>query len=162
MNPSALNIYERIVREKLNDPYAIAKSAPRILVKRHAISKENMRDWLDLVLKHVKQPDRGYAQFFSSDFPSPDITEHFRPAAGGTGATEDDLVELDFARYSHLPCNPKSSMVFSFSVPVPIGDSQIFYGEVDRGFLFAHGYLCRYAGAFSDPSDFSLENIWRS
>jgi hypothetical protein len=157
MNASTLNIYERIVREKSNDPHG--QFVPRIFVKRHAIARERFAEWV----KHVHDlPNDTYARFFSHDFPTPDITRNFRLVAGDAVATRDDCVELDIAHYSERPCNPKMSIKFSFTVPVAADDCQIFYGEADRGFLWAHGFLCRFKGDFSEPSDVTVENLWRS
>jgi hypothetical protein len=155
VNPNTLNIYERIIRDKSNDPHG--KVVPRIFVKRHAISGERFAEWL---VRIRDQPENPHASFFSKDFPAPDITHHFCLAGGCTA--EDDPVELDRARYSDRPCNSKSSIQFSFTVPMASDDCHIFYGEADRGAFWAHGFLCRYTGSFSEPADFKLENLWRS
>ena len=155
MDTSAFNILERVVIDKISDERA--QQSPRILVTRLSLIPSQFDRWFDGV---ADQP--GYAisrLMFSVE--QRDWTTAFRldPLAN---CVERIVIELHHKRYSDLAINSHSQIVFSFSAPVATSDGFLFYGTADRGFLWAHGFLCRFQSSFDAPTAIDYLNVWRS
>jgi hypothetical protein len=155
MEKESYNILERIVAEKVNE--AGASTGPRILVRRRSLLPAEMGHWFDDVIDQPGYPvskmkasecHRDWKSAFRLDIPANQV--------------ERDVVELDFSYYSPLLRDAHSRILFSFSTPVSANGSSLLYGIADRGFLWAHGFLCRFEGAFDSPTEFEFLNVWRS
>ena len=155
MDKETFNILERIVAQKVNE--AGASAGPRILVRRQSLLPSEMGHWFDDV---TDQPGFPVSKLKASEFRR-DWKSAFRLDLLAN-QVERDVIELDFSCYSPLLRDAHSQILFSFSAPVSTNGSSLLYGIADRGFLWAHGFLCRFEGTFDSPTDFEFLNVWRS
>jgi hypothetical protein len=155
MDISTFNILERVVVDKASDEGA--QQGPRILVKKHSLIPSQFGPWFDGV---GDQPGYAISRLMSS-VEQRDWTTRFRldPLAN---TVERPVIELHHGCYSDLARNSRSQIVFSFSAPVATSDGFLFYGTADRGFLWAHGFLCRFQGSFDTPTTMDYLNVWQS
>jgi hypothetical protein len=77
-------------------------------------------------------------------------------------SSEAEAVELLTERYSDRPCDSHAKVEFSFTVPVTMDGFHMLYCKVDRGFLSAHGFFCRFTGEFAEPAGMEFEDVWQS
>jgi hypothetical protein len=155
MDTSAHNILERIVVDKVDD--GTEGRSPRILVTKLSMVPPDFPPWLNGI------PDQqGWAvSRLMASTEQQDLTARFKldPKANSVDRA---VIELLHERYSDLPRNTHSQVVFSFSIPVATENGFLLYGIADRGFLWAHGFLCRFQGCFDSPTEIEYLNIWRS
>lgn len=155
MDASAFNILEHVVADKTSDKDA--EQGPRILVTRLSLIPSQFGPWFDGVSDQQGYPiSRLISMVEQRDWAS-----SFRLDSHGNRVPR-DVIELQFDHYSDLICNSHAQIVFSFSAPVETSDGHLFYGTANRGFLWAHGFLCRFHGSFEAPSSFDYLNVWRS
>ncbi len=155
MDTAAFNILERVVIDKTSDKGS--QQGPRILVTRLSLLPSQFGRWFDGVGDQQGYPisrlvstveERDWASSFQLD-----------PLANNI---QRDVFELQFDHYSDLTRNSHAQIVFSFSAPVETNDGHLFYGTADRGFLWAHGFLCKFQGPFEAPTSFNYLNVWQS
>jgi len=160
MNAIALghqNIFETVIRDALRDP--AAKLAPRIYVRRHTLTDQNFKEMLS---PPGHTPGPPVSTFLEGIHPVVDVTSRFLLTPNWTPTDGNELVELDFDHYSSLPCNKQARIEFSFTEPVVNGDESVFYAVSDRGFLWAHGFICAFSGTFDQPTGHRIIPIWQS
>ncbi|MES2707800.1 MAG: hypothetical protein V4726_14505 [Verrucomicrobiota bacterium] len=156
MDARPYNILERIIQEKVNEPGV--RMGPRILVSRRSLAAPEFQQWFSGV---PDQPGYPLRKLLSETVEGVDWTRHFilDPLAN---TVERELIELSFSEYSTLERDSRRQMVFSFSSPIPADGAHLLYGMADQGFLWAHGFLCRFEGGFESPTGYELMNVWRS
>ena len=155
--PGVFNILERIVVEKIHD-WPEAKVAPRILVRRLSLMSDQLGPWFDRV---EDRPGYPISKLIAAEG-QVDWMQSFRldPLAN---KVEREVIELDFPHYSRLERDSRSEILFSFTAPISDGKGgSLLYGVADRGFLWAHGFLCSFEGSFETPENMEFLNIWRS
>ena len=153
----AYNILERIVIEKLHDG-SHSKVAPRILVHRRSVLPGSFSQWFNGV---ADRPGYPLSKLIAAEGQA-DWASCFKldPLAN---QVERDVIELDFSHYSRLEKDSHAMIKFGFTVPIEAGDgANLLYGVADRGFLWAHGFLCRFEGSFDVPEKLEFLNVWRS
>ncbi|MEK7951792.1 hypothetical protein [Luteolibacter soli] len=156
---AGFNILERIVVEKIHDGPG-AKVVPRAYVRRLSLWAEEMRPYLE---GGEDRPGYPMSRLLSAEGQI-DWTCCFklRPLEVEEGE-EGEVMELDLSGYSSLPASERAEVLFSFLGPVPDGQGgSLIYGAADRGFLWAHGFLCRCEGSFEEPGSMEFLNVWRS
>ena len=151
------NIFETVIRDALRD--TAARLAPRIYVRRHTLTEQSFHKMLSPE-GHTPRPP--ISTFLAGAHPVVDITSRFRLTPNWTPTDENESVELDFDYYASIPCNKQSQIEFSFTEPVVYGDESVFYAVSDRGFLWAHGFMCTFSGTFDQPSNHKIVTVWQS
>ncbi len=156
MGSHSLNILEQIVMSEINRPDAT--STPRIEVYRHSLSAEALSHRLStfsderhsLISSLLASTDEGtdLKSFFALD-----------PLAN---RVEREVIELLSSRYSMHARSSQRRVVFSFSMPVPVGSAHVLYYMANFGFLAGHDSLCRFEGSFKSPSSLEFRPLWQS
>ena len=160
MSPAAQdqhNIFEVVIREALRDP--AAKVAPRIYVCRHTLAEKS---FCEMLTPPRYDPFPLISTFLEGAHPVVDIASRFRLTPNWIPTEENKFVELDFDHYSKLPGNKQDKIEFSFAEPVIAGDEGVFYAVSNRGFLWAHGFICVFSGSFEEPKAHKLITVWWS
>lgn len=152
----SFNILEQIIMSEINRPDAA--TAPRIEVYRRSISAEVLRNRLSDI---SDEPHFSIRSLRASQDEGTDLTPFFAldPLAN---RTERKVIELLFSRYSTCSRDSRRHAVFTFSLPVPVGDAHVIYYAANFGFLAGHDSICRFEGSFESPASLEFHPLRQS
>ena len=158
MSATPFNILEQLIRDKVATLCDSHSRAPRVQVRRRALVPSDF----GAKLRGIDDQSGWSISLLRSEATEAlDWSSRFKlnPLAN---RVERDVCELEFARYSSLPVNAHSQIVFSFSAPVRTPAGHLLYFVADRGFLSAQGGLCCYQGSFESPESYDSLYLWQS